>query len=163
MLEEKLERSIEQSAAALTAMADDFFDHPEVGLQEFHAFETLTGWLEKEGFTVERGIAGMKTAFRAVWKHGEGGPNIGLLCEYDALAGLGHACGHHMQGPAILGAAKALKDAAIDAPYTITVYGTPAEETISGKVVMLENGCTFEELDVALMMHGGPALSLIHI
>ena len=157
MLEEKLERSIEQSAAALTAMADDFFDHPEVGLQEFHAFETLTGWLEKEGFTVERGIAGMKTAFRAVWKHGEGGPNIGLLCEYDALAGLGHACGHHMQGPAILGAAKALKDAAIDAPYTITVYGTPAEETISGKVVMLENGCTFEELDVALMMHGGPA------
>ena len=157
MLEEKLERSVEQSAAALTAMADDFFDHPEVGLQEFHAFETLTGWLEKEGFTVERGLAGMKTAFRAVWKHGEGGPNIGLLCEYDALAGLGHACGHHMQGPAILGAAKALKDAAIDAPYTITVYGTPAEESISGKVVMLENGCTFEELDVALMMHGGPA------
>ena len=157
MLEEKLERSVEQSAAALTAMADDFFDHPEVGLQEFHAFETLTGWLEKEGFTVERGIAGMDTAFRAVWKHGEGGPNIGLLCEYDALAGLGHACGHHMQGPAILGAAKALKDAAIDAPYTITVYGTPAEESISGKVVMLENGCTFEELDVALMMHGGPA------
>ena len=79
MLEEKLERSVEQSAAALTAMADDFFDHPEVGQQEFHAFETLTGWLEKEGFTVERGIAGMKTAFRAVWKHGEGGPNIGLL------------------------------------------------------------------------------------
>ena len=65
--------------------------------------------------------------------------------------GLGHACGHHMQGPAILGAAKALKDAAIDAPYTITVYGTPDEESISGKVVMLENGCTFEELDVALM------------
>ena len=52
MLEEKLERSVEQSAAALTAMADDFFDHPEVGQQEFHAFETLTGWLEKEGFTV---------------------------------------------------------------------------------------------------------------
>ena len=55
------------------------------------------------------------------------------------------------------GRSKALKDAAIDAPYTITVYGTPAEESISGKVVMLENGCTFEELDVALMMHGGPA------
>lgn len=48
MLEEKLERSVEQSAAALTAMADDFFDHPEVGLQEFHAFETLTGWLKKK-------------------------------------------------------------------------------------------------------------------
>ena len=99
MLEEKLERSVEQSAAALTAMADDFFDHPEVGQQEFHAFETLTGWLEKEGFTVERGIAGMKTAFRAVWKHGEGGPNIGLLCEYDALAGRSEEHTSELQSP----------------------------------------------------------------
>ena len=62
MLEEKLERSVEQSAAALTAMADDFFDHPEVGLQEFHAFETLTGWLEKEGFTVPRSEPSGSTA-----------------------------------------------------------------------------------------------------
>ena len=136
-------------------MADDFFDHPEVGLQEFHAFETLTGWLEKEGFTVERGIAGMDTAFRALStaRRPEYRPALRVRCS----GRLGHACGHHMQGPAILGAAKALKDAAIDAPYTITVYGTPAEESISGKVMMLENGCTFEELDVALMMHGGPA------
>lgn len=157
MLEEKLEQSVAQNADALLAMADDFFDHPELGLEEFHAFSTLTDWLEKEGFTVERGIAGLPTAFRAVWKQGEGGPNIGLLCEYDALAGLGHACGHHMQGPAILGAAKALKDAGMQQPYTITVYGTPAEETLGGKILMIQNGCTFEELDAALMMHGGPA------
>ena len=155
MLEEKLERSVEQSAAALTAMADDFFDHPEVGLQEFHAFETLTGWLEKEGFTVERGIAGMDTAFRAVWKHGEGGPNIGLLCEYDALAGLGHACGHHMQGPCICATAIALKEAGFENPFQLVVYGTPAEETRSAKVSMWESGY-FRDMDVALMMHGGP-------
>ena len=62
-----------------------------------------------------------------------------------------------MQGPSILAAAKALKDAEIRKPYTITVYGTPAEESVSGKIRMIQNGCTFEELDVALMMHGGPA------
>ena len=141
----------------MTAIADDIFDHPEIGLEEFHAQKVLTDWLEKEGFAVERGVAGVETAFKAVYRHGEGGPNIGLLCEYDALPGIGHACGHHMQGPSILAAAKALKDAEIRKPYTITVYGTPAEESVSGKIRMIQNGCTFEELDVALMMHGGPA------
>ena len=141
----------------MTAMADDIFDHPEIGLEEFHAQKVLTDWLEKEGFAVERGVAGVETAFKAVYRHGEGGPNIGLLCEYDALPGIGHACGHHMQGPSILAAAKAMKDAEIRKPYTITVYGTPAEESVSGKIRMIQNGCTFEELDAALMMHGGPA------
>ena len=138
-------------------MADDIFDHPEIGLEEFHAQKVLTDWLEKEGFVIERGVAGVETAFKAVYRHGEGGPNIGLLCEYDALPGIGHACGHHMQGPSILAAAKALKDAEIREPYVITVYGTPAEESVSGKIRMIQNGCTFEELDAALMMHGGPA------
>lgn len=141
----------------MTAMADDIFDHPEIGMEEFHAQKVLTDWLEKEGFQVERGVVGVETAFKAVYSHGTGGPNIGLLCEYDALPGIGHACGHHMQGPSILAAAKALKDADIKEPYTITVYGTPAEESVSGKIRMIQNGCTFEELDVALMMHGGPA------
>ncbi len=80
-------------------MSDDIFDHPETGMEEYHAMGLFTGWLEKEGFAVERGVAKVKTAFRAAFKNGEGGPNIGLLCEYDALPGIGHACGHHMQGP----------------------------------------------------------------
>ena len=150
-------RDIDGIRNEMTAMADDIFDHPEIGLEEFHAQKVLTDWLEKEDFAVERGVAGVETAFKAVYRHGEGGPNIGLLCEYDALPGIGHACGHHMQGPSILAAAKALKDAEIRKPYTITVYGTPAEESVSGKIRMIQNGCTFEELDVALMMHGGPA------
>lgn len=157
MLKEKLYQSIEASAPELISMADDIFDHPEIGLQEVYASGLLTDWLEKNGFAVERGVAGVATAFRAVWKNGEGGPNIGLLCEYDALPGIGHACGHHLQGPCILAAAKSLKDAAGDQPFTVTVYGTPAEESVSGKIMMIKNGCTFEELSVALMMHGGPA------
>ena len=157
MLKEVMFRDIDGIRNEMTAMADDIFDHPEIGLEEFHAQKVLTDWLEKEGFAVERGVAGVETAFKAVYRQGEGGPNIGLLCEYDALPGLGHACGHHMQGPSILAAAKALKDAEIREPYTITVYGTPAEESVSGKIRMIQNGCTFEELDVALMMHGGPA------
>lgn len=157
MLKEVMFRDIDGIRNEMTAMADDIFDHPEIGMEEFHAQKVLTDWLEKEGFAVERGVAGVETAFKAVYRQGEGGPNIGLLCEYDALPGIGHACGHHMQGPSILAAAKALKDAEIRKPYTITVYGTPAEESVSGKIRMIQNGCTFEELDVALMMHGGPA------
>lgn len=157
MLKEVMFRDIDGIRNEMTAMADDIFDHPEIGLEEFHAQKVLTDWLEKEGFVVERGVAGVETAFKAVYRHGEGGPNIGLLCEYDALPGIGHACGHHMQGPSILAAAKALKDAEIREPYVITVYGTPAEESVSGKIRMIQNGCTFEELDAALMMHGGPA------
>lgn len=157
MGKEKLYRNIDDYAPQMAEMADDIFDHPELGLEEFHAFGLLTDWLLQEGFSVERGVAGVETAFRAVFHHGQGGPNIGLLCEYDALAGLGHACGHHMQGPSILMAAAALKNADTVKNYTITVYGTPAEETVSGKIMMMKNGCTFEELDAALMMHGSGA------
>ena len=157
MSKEAMFQEIDSMRDELAAMADDIFDHPETGLEEFHAAAVLTGWLEKEGFFVERGVAGIETAFRAVYHHGEGGPNIGLLCEYDALPGIGHACGHHMQGPSILAAAKALKDAKTDKPYTVTVYGTPAEESVSGKIMMIQRGCDFTELDAAFMMHGGPA------
>lgn len=157
MLKDELYQIIDGIRDEMTGMADDIFDHPEIGLEEVRSSAILTAWLEKEGFAVERGTGGMETAFKGVYQHGTGGPNIGLLCEYDALPGIGHACGHHMQGPSILAAAKALKDAPILEDYTVTVYGTPAEENVSGKIRMIQNGCTFEELDVALMMHGGPA------
>lgn len=89
MLKEVMFRDIDGIRNEMTAMADDIFDHPEIGLEEFHAQKVLTDWLEKEGFAVERGVAGVETAFKAVYRHGEGGPNIGLLCEYDALPGIG--------------------------------------------------------------------------
>lgn len=154
MTNEQLYHRIDQAAAELCAISDDIFDHPELSGREYHACEVLTAFLERAGFRVEKGVGGLETAFRATWSNGAGGPNFGLLCEYDALPDLGHGCGHHAQGPAILGTALALKDMADNKPFTITVYGTPAEESIGGKIVMQKNGC-FEELDVALMFHAG--------
>lgn len=160
MLEQQLAKanaSVDAQAAELAHMSDEIFDHPEIGPHEVFASGLLTDYLKAHGFQVEKGMGGLPTAFRAIWKHGEGGPNLGLLCEYDALPGMGHGCGHQLQGPGILGAAVAIQQAAGDKPFTLTVYGTPAEENLSGKYLMIEHGCTFQELDVALMMHGGPA------
>ena len=69
----------------------------------------LENALEKEGFLVERGIGGLETAFRATWRNGDGGPNIGIMGEYDALAEVGHGCGHHLQTPAAIAAGVAVK------------------------------------------------------
>ena len=74
MLKEVMFRDIDGIRNEMTAMADDIFDHPEIGLEEFHAQKVLTDWLEKEGFAVERGVVGVETAFKAVYRHGEGGP-----------------------------------------------------------------------------------------
>lgn len=146
---------IDQISPELLRMSDQIFDNPELGLKEFFASGQLCDYLEKAGFTVQRGIADIPTAFRATWENGTGGPSIGLLCEYDALEGIGHACGHHTQGPCILAAAVALKHCAEDEPFKVVVYGTPAEETCASKVAMLDRGC-FQDIDVALMMHLGP-------
>lgn len=139
-------------AEQLCRLSDDIFDHPEISGEEHYACSLLSGFLEEHGFQVQRGVGGLDTSFRAVYQNGHGGPNLGLLCEYDALPGLGHGCGHHAQGPAILGAALVLKETADDRPFTVTVYGTPAEESVGGKIVMQRTGC-FSELDVALMFH----------
>lgn len=146
---------IDRLGGELTALADDIFDHPEPGYEEHYASGLLCDLLERHGFGVERGIAGIPTAFRAVYENGGGGPSLGLLCEYDALEGIGHACGHHTQGPCVIGAALALQETVRDLPYKLVVYGTPAEETVGGKIRMKERGC-FQDIDVALMMHPGP-------
>jgi amidohydrolase len=134
-------------------MADAIFDHPETGGEERHACHLLCAYLAEQGFAVETGVGGLETSFRAVYEYGNGGPSIGLLCEYDALAGFGHGCAHHLQGPAIVAAAKAVKDVCMDNPFKLVVYGTPDEEVHGGKITMKQNGC-FRDIDVALMMHG---------
>jgi amidohydrolase len=149
-------RIIDDLQPGLAAMSDFIFDHPEIGLQEVQACALLCDYLDEHGFKVERGYAGLPTAFRAVHSVGAGGPRIGLLCEYDALSGLGHACAHHLQGPCIIGAAMGIKALVTDQPYTLEVIGTPAEETVGGKLIMLEHGA-FKDLDVTLMMHGNDA------
>lgn len=157
MLKERIFEEIDRQKERLCEMADTIFDHPECDGEEMMAADLLCGYLAENGFSVERPIAGLKSAFRAVYHSvGNGAaPRIGLLCEYDALAGLGHGCGHHMQGPACLGAAVALKNCCQDQAFTLVVYGTPAEETFGGKINMMEAGY-LKDIDVALMMHGGP-------
>ena len=153
------EKSIEVQAPRLIEMADDFFDHPEIGLEEFRASAALCDYLEDHGFTVERGIAGLPTAFRATYQCGEGGPRLGLFCEYDALEGLGHACAHHLQGPIIVGAATAIRETIQERNYSLIIYGAPAEETTSGKLTMLAQGYC-RDMDVAMMVHGAPNTSI---
>lgn len=147
-MKEALFEVIDRLGGELTALSDDISDHPEVGYEEYRASGLLCDLLEREGFAVERGIAGIPTAFRAVYENGVGGPSMGLLCEYDALEGIGHACGHHTQGPCAVGAALAVKETVKDQPYKLVIYGTPAEETVGGKIQMKERGC-FQDIDVA--------------
>ena len=154
-MKNKLKQLILEQSEKLLEMADRIFDNPEYDGEEVFASGLLEDYLERNGFQVERGLGSWDTAFRAVWRNGEGGPRIGLLCEYDALRKLGHGCGHHMQGPAICGTAVALKNAGIQEPFELIVYGTPAEETRGAKITLWEDGY-FRDIDVALMMHGGP-------
>lgn len=151
----KIFDAIDALSGELCDMSDRIFDFSEISGEEYQSSALLEDYLEAHGFCVERGIAGLPTAFRAVYRNGEGGLKIGLLAEYDALEGMGHGCGHHMQGPSIAGVAVALKEAGLDTPFELVVYGTPAEETLGGKIVMMEQGC-FQDIDVAFMMHGGP-------
>lgn len=139
----------------LFQMSDTLFDHPELCYEEFFSSKLLEDFLEENGFEVQRGLGSIETAFKGVYKNKDSKYNIGLLCEYDALP-MGHGCGHQMQGPSIIGAAIAVKEAIKDLPYNLIVYGTPAEEGGGGKIKMLKEGY-LKDIDLALMMHAGPA------
>lgn len=166
-LKKLLGEVIEIHRAELCKMADLIYDFAEKSAEEYKSMELLTDYLQNEGFTVERGIA-LDTAFRATWDNcraavdDEGkntAPVLGILVEYDALEDIGHACGHHMQGPAGIGAAIAIKEVMKDYPFKLVIYGTPAEETLGGKIVMLDAGY-MKELDLAFMSHGSPNTSV---
>jgi amidohydrolase len=128
--------------------------YAELGLEEFRSSDTLAGFLEKRGFRVERGTAGMKTAFRAEFAFGKGKPAVAFLCEMDALPGLGHACGHNVVGVSSACAAAALASfgAGRFRSGKIVALGTPAEEMGYGKARMVEKG-VFEGIDAAMMVH----------
>lgn len=152
-MKKELFAKVEELSPQLFDLSDYIWSHPELGYHEVEACRVLTERLSAAGFQVETGVGSLPTAFRAVWQNGEGGPSIGLLAEYDALPELGHGCGHHMQGPALLLCAEALKAVVTDRPYRLVVYGTPAEEVDNAKQTMWDNGC-FRDIDVALMVHG---------
>ena len=160
--------SINRQKPELIKMSDQIWSFAETALRETRSARVLADYAEAQGFKVERGVAGMPTAFTATY--GQGKPIIGVLGEYDALPGLsqkssvskevllpgaaGHGCGHNLFGPASLGAAVAIKEliAAGKLKGTIRFYGTPAEESVGGKVYMARDGL-FNDVDVCLAWH----------
>jgi aminobenzoyl-glutamate utilization protein B len=165
------DRWIAENADTLRAVNHRIWSHPELGLQEQRASADLVALLEREGFHVEKDVAGMPTAFIAT--AGSGHPIIGFLAEYDALPGVsqasepertprlenseydaGHACGHSVYGTASTAAAiatwRGMQSGGLGG--TVRLYGTPAEETGIGKVYMVRAG-VFDDLDAALHWH----------
>lgn len=138
--------------AELTDIAHDIFCHPELAYEEIYSSKRLASFLENQGFQITWKTAGIDTAFTATW--GNGSPRLGFLAEYDALPEIGHACGHNLLGTGVCAAACALKNAMETSKTcgTILVYGCPAEEIMSGKIVMTKAG-VFDDLDVAVMWH----------
>jgi amidohydrolase len=142
--------AVDDRRQELTAMAEQLFHAPETGLEEFGTSALLMEKLASSGFSIERGIAGLETAFRASW--GIGSPTIAILAEMDALPAMGHACGHNIIAAAAIGAALALRRALSVQTATIEVLGTPAEELGIGKFEMIKSG-VFDRVDFAMMVH----------
>ena len=113
----------------------------------------MTRFLTGQGFSVRRGIAGLPTAFVARKRGRPGGPRVAFLAEYDALPGIGHACGHNLIGAAACGAGAAVGRVIEQLRGEVLVIGTPAEETIGGKVVMVDRG-VFRGLDALPVIPG---------
>lgn len=146
----QISREVEALRSRLIEISHEIHAHPELKFEERRAAGLLTTELEKEGFEVERRVAGLETAFVATY--GSGKPRVAFLAEYDALPGLGHACGHNLVAVWALGAGLAIKRALPGLDGAVQVIGTPAEEGGGGKVIMAEAG-VFGGLDAAIFMH----------
>ena len=149
--------SLEQVVAAAKALSPEIVRivktlhcEPEISLQETGAADLLTGMLVRNGFVVERGLAGMESAFRG--SSGNGSPAIALIAEMDALPELGHACGHNIIAAAATGAALILRSLLPPETATVSIFGTPAEELGIGKIELIKAGC-FAGIDFAMMVH----------
>jgi len=146
-------QAVDRLADDLEKLSRQIHDNPELGFQEVKAAGWLGDFLSAQGFKVERGVAGVQTAFRGTIDNGRG-PTIAILCEYDALPAIGHACGHNVIATAGAGAGAAL--AAVRdqlPPGRVQVIGTPAEEGGGGKVKLIQGG-VFKDVDAAMMIHG---------
>lgn len=142
--------TIDEIAASLLTASHEIHAHPELNYEERFAHDLLTRMIDERGLPVTRSAYGIDTAFET--RVGTSGPNVAVLCEYDALPGIGHACGHNIIAAAGLGAGLALADLASEAGGRLTLMGTPAEEGGGGKVEMARAGA-FHGLDAAMMVH----------
>ncbi|MCZ2849827.1 amidohydrolase [Modestobacter sp. VKM Ac-2978] len=141
------------ASTALVALSETLHAHPETAWEEHRAAGWVGEALADGGFTVTPGYLGLDTALLA--EVGTGPTTIGIMAEYDALPGLGHACGHNLIAAGTVGAGLALAALADDLGLTVRVYGTPAEEGGGGKIELIDAGA-FRDLDLALMVHPAP-------
>lgn len=152
-VKDRIAARLAEVSPVLIGLSDSLHDDPELGWQEFRSSASVAGVLAAHGFTVEHPYLGLETAFRATF--GTSDFTIGFLAEYDALPGLGHACGHNLISAMSVGGAIGLAAVAAELGITVEVIGTPAEEGGGGKIELLERGA-FTELDFALMAHPAP-------
>jgi len=162
----------ERAEEAFTAVEEELreiscwmYHHPEIAFQEYESSARLASYLGEHGFEVEYPAYDLDTAFAA--RTGSAGPEVIICAEYDALPGVGHACGHNVIATAALGAGIALAGLADELGIRVTVLGTPAEEKYSGKVDLIRAGA-FEGAAAAMMVHPGdedtvdPAILAVH-
>lgn len=153
---ERVVKEIDNRSEELINLSKYIWENPELGYEEFKASNALAEVLEKEGFELTRKAADLDTAFVAVKKGKKDGPCVAIMSEYDALEGLGHACGHNLFSVSAVGAALGLSKVIDETGGTIRVLGTPAEEgtvpNAGGKIYMIEKGI-FDSVDVAMICH----------
>ncbi len=157
-----IDRAVDASAAELSSLSARIHENPELRFEEHKACAWLTEFLTAHGHTVERNIAGLPTAFRA--RAGKGAPRIAILAEYDALPGVGHACGHNLIATGAVGAFVAAAEVVKSSGSggEVILLGTPAEEGGGGKISMIDAG-VFAEIDAAMMFHPFDRDLLAHI
>lgn len=150
-IDQSITGSVAEHREELIALSRRISARPELAFEEHYAAGEVADVLESAGFAVERGAYGLPTALEAVY--GDGECTVAIVAEYDALPGIGHACGHNIIASAAVGAALALKPLAAELDLRIKVLGSPAEEKGGGKILMLKRGA-WDDADFSLMVHG---------
>lgn len=150
-LERTVLQAIDRDADELTRISRQIHQNPEIAYQEHKSAALLRAALQRRGYEVESSAADIETAFVATAGAGHA-PTIAIVAEYDALPGLGHACGHNLIATAALGAGWALREVIAQLQGRVRVIGTPAEEGGGGKVLMTQRG-VFDDVDAAMMFH----------
>lgn len=151
-LKNTVQQEVDALLPELIALSDQIWQTPEYNFNEVQASGYFAALLEKLGFGVTRGTGGLATAVTATYDSGKAGPHLAFLGEYDAVPGMGHACGHNLMAAMAVGAGAALKSVIHETGGKVSVIGTPAEEGGGGKVIMLENGA-FDGIDAAMILH----------
>lgn len=148
-----VEDAVNRRSGDLIELSHSIHAEPELAFAEFKSCAKTQALPAEYGFEITAAPGGLDTAFRA--EFGSGPLVIGICAEYDALPGIGHACGHNIIAASAVGTALALADVADDLGLTVVLLGTPAEEAGGGKVLMLNAG-TFDDIAATVMVHPGP-------